>query len=233
MTDTDTRPAAYEECADCKGSMRLVGHTDHYSDGFIPADAQGAIPDPPTPDVEATDESTKSKPRAKTPDTSKITPDAINGATLAAPDLVSAAQPMRERSPEQKVMDGVAVKAYAEWVKADRPSAWGKVPVVTYFVTAEEAPAYRYLIRRACAIVPPDGNSIGVRVRFGNEFTLSEQMAEKIGRPDDAGKTVLAWAAVDKRSSDERHTNPPVEGTKEGDSQVQAKAEQAGRGKKK
>jgi hypothetical protein len=22
----------YEECADCKGSMRLAGHTDHYDD---------------------------------------------------------------------------------------------------------------------------------------------------------------------------------------------------------
>lgn len=217
MTDTDTRPA-----------------DEQTPDAQTPDSAQ--TPDGQTPDGQV--EETKPKPRAKTPDTSKITADAINGATLAAPDLVAAAQPMRERSAEQKEMDKVAERAYAEWVKADRPSAWGKVPVVTYFVTAEEAPAYRYLIKRACAIVKPEGNSIGVRVRFGNEFTLSEQMAQKINRPDDAGKTVLAWAAVDKRSteSDDKktaHSNPPVEGTKEGDSQVQAKAEQAGRGKKK
>lgn len=217
MTDTDTRPA------------------DEQTPDAQTPDAQQTPDGAQTPDGQA--EETKPKARAKTPDTSKITPDAINAAVLAAEDLVTAAQPMRERSAEQKVMDGVAVKAYAEWVKAGRPSAWGKVPVVTYFVTAEEAPAYRYLIKRACAIVPPDGNSIGVRVRFGNEFTLSEQMAQKINRPDDAGKTVLAWAAVDKRTTEAdkketAHSNPPVEGTEPGDSQVHARAEQAGRGKK-
>jgi hypothetical protein len=29
-------------------------------------------------------------------------------------------------------------------------------------------------------------------------------MAAKIGRPDDAGKTVLAWAAVDKRTMEDK-----------------------------
>ena len=174
---------------------------------------------------QATEQATESKPRAKAPDTSGISAEAINAATLAAPDLIHAAQPMRERSTEQKLMDKVAERAYAEWVKAERPSAWAKVPVVTYFLSPDDVAAYRYLIRRACAIVEPQDGSIGVRVRFGNEFTLSQQMAEKIGRPDDAGKTVLAWAAVDKRATEERKTETAGgEVNADGDSPTQAKA---------
>jgi hypothetical protein len=142
--------------------------------------------------------------RAKAPDTSGIELDAINAAALAPADLIEASAPTRERKPEQKAMDEVAAKAYAAWLKAQRPTVWGKMPVVTYFLTEEEVPGYRYLIRRACSIVEPAEGSPGVRVRFGNEFTLSEEMAAKIGRPDDAGKTVLAWAAVDKRTMEDK-----------------------------
>lgn len=142
--------------------------------------------------------------RSKAPDTSKVTLDAIGRASLAAPDLITASAPTRERSVEQKAMDAVAEKAYAAWLKADKPTVWGKMPVITYFLTDEEVAPYRYLIRRACSIVEPAEGSPGVRVRFGNEFTLSETMAEKIGRPDDAGKTVLSWAAVDKRTMEDK-----------------------------
>ncbi len=144
------------------------------------------------------------KPRAKTPDTTTVNLDAINAATLAPSDLVNASAPMRERSDQQKAMDKVAARAYEAWVKADRPSVWAKIPVVTYFLSEEDVPKYRYLIRRACAIVEPVGDSAGVRVRFGNEFTLSEAMAEKLSMPDNAGKTVLAWAAVDKRTMEDK-----------------------------
>jgi hypothetical protein len=172
-------------------------------------------PTAPTPDPKTEGDKTdeKAKPaRAKAPDTSKITAEGINAAVLAIPDLVSAAAPVRERSAEQKVMDGVAAKAYAEWIKAKKPSVWQKMPVVTYFLDAEEVPAYRYLIRRACAIVEPADGSTGVRVRFGNEFTLSEGMAAKIKRPELTGKTVLAWAAIDKReASDDKSKNPAVQ----------------------
>lgn len=153
---------------------------------------------------EGTEAATPATPRAKAPDTSTVALDAINAATLAAPDLITASAPMRERSDQQKAMDKVAARAYEAWVKADRPSVWAKIPVVTYFLSEDDVKKYRYLIRRACAIVEPVGDSAGVRVRFGNEFTLSEAMAEKIGRPDDSGKTVLAWAAVDKRTMEDK-----------------------------
>lgn len=154
--------------------------------------------------TEGPEEAKETKPRQKAPDTSNVSLDSINAATLAVADLVNASAPMRERSEQQKAMDAVAVKAYNEWVKADRPSVWQKMPVVTYFLSTEDVPKYRYLIRRACSIVEPVEGYPSVRVRFGNEFTLSETMAGKIGRPDDAGKTVLAWAAVEKRSAEDK-----------------------------
>lgn len=152
----------------------------------------------------APEDAKETKPRQKAPDTSTVALDAINAATLAPSDLINASAPMRERSDQQKAMDKVAARAYEAWVKADRPSVWAKIPVVTYFLSEEDVTKYRYLIRRACAIVEPVGDSAGVRVRFGNEFTLSEAMAEKLGMPDNAGKTVLAWAAVDKRTMEDK-----------------------------
>jgi hypothetical protein len=146
----------------------------------------------------ATGEADKTTKR-RIPDVSDVTLDAINGAALGSADLIAASAPVRERSDQQKAMDAVATRAYEAWVKAEKPGTWGKMPVVTYFLDAEELPKFRYLIRRACEFVEPVEGSPGVRVRFGNEFTLREDMAAKIGKPDFAGKTVLAWAAVDKR----------------------------------
>ena len=148
----------------------------------------------------ATEGDKEKRTRAKAPDTSKINVDAIQGAALAAPSLIAASVPERARSDAQKAMDAVATRAYDAWLKAGKPTLWQKTPVVTYFLTPEEVPAYRYLIRRACDIVEPAEGSPGVRVRFGNEFTLTEAQAKEIDRPSDAGKTVLAWTAIDKRN---------------------------------
>jgi hypothetical protein len=150
---------------------------------------------------------TATRQRTKAPDTSGITEDAIqSGFVTVGGGLAAAGAPVRERKPEQKLMDAVAAKAYAEWVEAGKPSQWEKLPVVTYFLDDEELPKYRYLIRRACAIVEPENGASGVTVRFGNEFTLSEKMAYKLdpenqnGLIDNIGKNVLMWAAVDKRT---------------------------------
>ena len=116
--------------------------------------------------------------------------------------LVEAGKPMRERSDEQKEMDRVAAAAYQRWIDAGRPTLWAKMPVITYFAKdATEAAAFTYLIKRAVQVVEPTGDSTGVRAHFGNQFTLSEQMAEKINRPEEAGKIVIMWAAIDKRKT--------------------------------
>jgi hypothetical protein len=148
---------------------------------------------------EGTESAESTTRKRRIPDVSDVSLDAINGAALGSDLLIAASAPVRERSEQQKAMDKVATRAYAAWNEAEKPSVWAKMPVVTYFLDADELPKYRYLIRRACEFVEPSEGSPGVRVRFGNEFTLREDMATKIGRPADAGKTVLAWAAVDKR----------------------------------
>lgn len=137
-------------------------------------------------------------------------------------DLRAQTQPVRNRKPVQQAMDKVAAKAYTDWVAAGRPTTWQRMPVITYFIDpgTEDGDGsladYRRWIRAAVSIVPAepyekDGKKIepnGVRARFGSEFVLSEAMAQKIGKPEHAGKTVLAWAAIDKRNvSDKSNGN--------------------------
>lgn len=147
----------------------------------------------------------------KQEDIEKISVDAINSAELAeniSALLVRATAPQRVRTDQQLAMDAVALRAYRAWVSKNRPAAWGRLPAVTYFLNPDEVDHWKYLIRRACEIIEPvpfadkDGNEVsapGVRVRFGTTVTLTPELAEKIGRPDDEGKTILSWAAVDKR----------------------------------
>lgn len=146
--------------------------------------------------------------RTPTPDTSDVSPDAIKAAVIADPndpelgdaaEFFAAGQPQRARKAEQVAMDEVAQAAYQKWVKADRPTKWANMPVVTFYLTDEELPKYKLLIRRACKFATPEGEDEAVKEHLGNEFTLNEKMAEKIGRPDEAGKNVLMWAAVAKR----------------------------------
>ena len=159
----------------------------------------------PTPDAPLTDEQkAAAKAAAEKATADKIA--AIAGAeTAPTPDgdlsFISATTPVRARSAVQEAMDAVAVKAYADWIAADRPVLWQKMPVITYFLDPEELPEYRKLIRRSAQVVVPEGDSTGARVRFGKEFVLSDKMAEKIGKPNAAGKTVLAWAVIDKRKN--------------------------------
>jgi hypothetical protein len=136
-------------------------------------------------------------------------------ATSETADLRTASTPVRNRKPVQQAMDGVVQQAYADWVAAGRPTTWQRMPVITYFVDpgTEDGHGsladYRKWIRGGASVAIPepfekDGKTVepsGVRVRFGKEFTLTEKMAAKIGHPENAGKTVLAWAAIDKRNT--------------------------------
>jgi len=139
---------------------------------------------------------------------------AVQGFTATeSGEFRNSTQPVRNRKPVQLAMDGVAQQAYADWVDAGRPTVWQRMPVITYFIDpgTEDGHGsladYRKWIRAAVLIATPtpyekDGETIeptGVRVRWGKDFTLTPKMAEKIGKPEEAGKTVLAWAAVDKR----------------------------------
>jgi hypothetical protein len=155
-----------------------------------------ATPDGQAPDGEQAPELTPEQ----VAEAAKIA--AVSGFTVApTEEFRTATTPVRKRSPVQAAMDAVAASAYADWIKADRPSTWSRMPVITYFLDPEEVEDYKRMIRRAVLNLDPDDpeKANGVRARFGKEFPLTEKMAEKIGKPDEAGKTVLAWAAVDKR----------------------------------
>lgn len=136
-------------------------------------------------------------------------------ATSETADLRTASTPVRNRKPVQQAMDKVVQQAYTDWTTAGRPTTWQRMPVITYFVDPGiedgkdlgSLADFRKWIRAGAQVAIPepyekDGKTIepsGVRVRFGKEFTLTEKMAAKIGHPENAGKTVLAWAAIDKR----------------------------------
>lgn len=165
-------------------------------DGDTPTTGEAPTPTPATPAKAA---------RAKAPDTSGITAEGIKSAVLAMDVLLSASEPERARKDEQKLMDDVVANAYKRWVEAGRPTLWQKMPVGTYFLTEDELRPYKYLITQAAKIVKPEPDekgevAPGVTIRFGNEFTLTEEVAQRIeGHEQDAGKTVLAFAAIDKQ----------------------------------
>jgi hypothetical protein len=136
---------------------------------------------------------------------------AIEDFSEAPAELLDDTTPVRKRSDLQRAMDAIAQRTYQAWVDRGRPSVWTKLPVITYYRDPEKVAERRKLIRKACDLVKAqpytrdDGHEVkptGVRVRFGKEaFILTEEKAAAIGRPDDAGKVVLSWSAVDKRKS--------------------------------
>ena len=126
----------------------------------------------------------------------------IQGVFIVPEDLAKATVPVRKRNDFQLAMDQVAQDAYDRWIEKGRPTVWARMPVVTYFLDPEDVAERRKLIRKTTAAVRPEEGVSGVRIRFGKEaFTLTEEMAARIGRPDDAGKTVLSWAVQNKRSN--------------------------------
>jgi hypothetical protein len=222
QTDTITRPAESDNKTAWLGYVVTMGTDPEEANKLTKAELMALYPETPDGGPESngeTPETPAATPaRNKAPDTSDVSIDAIRAAVVADPtdpdlgdasEFFAAGAPQRARKPEQAAMDEVAAAAYAKWVAADRPSQWAKMPVVTFYLSEEDLPKYRYLIRRAAKIVEPIEPDTGVREHFGNEFTLREDMAKKIGREDDAGKTVLMWAAIAKRkvSEDDQRRN--------------------------
>ncbi len=206
QTETIARPSERDHKAEwIKWAVATHGMTETEA-ADLTKDALMALPAANGSGEEAPTGETTSRKRKPTPDTSGVKIEDIEAAALIRPDedteaafLMEAGQPQRARKPEQLAMDAIAQKLYQRWVDAGRPSQWAKMPVITYYRNEDEVAAWKYLIRRACAVAEAVEPDTGVRVHFGNDFTLSERMAAKIGRPDDAGKTVIMWAAIAKR----------------------------------
>jgi hypothetical protein len=186
-----------------------MSHTDTEQAGRRGARRE-QTPDQPTPEPTLTDEQKAAAEKAAAEKAEAEQLAAIAGVT--SPDLAefrAATTPVRARKPPQLAMDAVAQSAYNDWVAAERPTTWSRIPVKTYFLASpEDVTKYRTLIRKACEIIvaepyEKEGETVspsGVRARIGKEFVLTEKMAAKINKPGEAGKTVLAWAVVDKRN---------------------------------
>lgn len=135
----------------------------------------------------------------------------IESATEAPAELLDETTPTRKRGDLQRAIDAIALRTYEAWIEKGRPSVWAKLPVITYYLDPEKVAERRKLIRKSPQVVRAqpyrrdDGEYIeptGVRIRWGaDDLVLTHEKAEKIGRPDDAGKTVLSWCVVDKRKS--------------------------------
>lgn len=206
QTTTVERPANSDSKATWVAYAMTQGHTEPEVANLSKSELVKRFGQPSGDGDQPGGDAEQAKTKTKAPDTSKITADAINAAVLATPELRTSSVPVRARKPEQVLMDAVAARAYSAWVEAGKPTQWEKMPVITYFLTdAEEERAYRFLIVNACKVLDSVTDGItGVRARFGNSFTLSEQMAEKIGKPEEAGKIVLAWTAIDKRATEDK-----------------------------
>jgi hypothetical protein len=132
------------------------------------------------------------------PDTSAFDLNAIAGAVAAPAEVITLSQPTVERKPEQLAMDKVVERAHAAWVKAGRPSAWAKMPVVTYYLDPTHVEGYKYLIRRAA-------DFHGIRPRFGTPTRVTRSLIGKLAAAGTVlpveyeGREILAWAAMDKR----------------------------------
>jgi len=178
----------------------------------------------PKTDAPAADPKTEPKPETDAQKAERELLEAVRGFTatpaMVSPDgqrgesdgtLMTLSQPTRTRKNVQVAMDQVARQAYADWVKAGRPTIWQRMPVITYFLKPEEVAKYKTWIRKTQDpnVVTPepytkDNKRIepsGVRVRFGTDFVLTEALAEKIGQKEHVGKTVVAWAVIDKRAN--------------------------------
>lgn len=108
----------------------------------------------------------------------------------------AAAQPKNKRSPAQLALDGIVPQIHEAWVKAGKPSAFGKLPTVSYPVAPEGAAKLRTMIRKAADVQEPQK----MRARFGQDVTITPDMAVTMGLdPEaDAGKTLVTFAIMDK-----------------------------------
>lgn len=212
MTDTDQ--AEQDMYQTEQAEQAALAELTEQADGEQAASEQGE-------QAELTDEEKAAKAAAAAEALAAELAD-IEGFSEVPAELLDETTPQRKRNDKQRAMDAIAVRSYAAWVERGRPSVWAKLPVITYYLDPDKVADRRKLIRKACEAVKPqpytrdDGERIeptGVRVRFGaEEFVLTDEKAAKIGRPDDAGKTVLSWVAVDKRKSNRTAANGDGDG---------------------
>lgn len=143
---------------------------------------------------------------------SSITLDDLDAAFVLAAPLAATAAPKNKRSEVQAKMDAKVLEVHALWIKAGRPSVWGRQVesgcVVTYFLSPEAVSAREKLINKACAF---HGN---IRPKYGTQFVVTEELLSKFNLPAEyLGRKALSFTVVDKR---ERSTGTTATSAGEG-----------------
>ena len=147
---------------------------------------------------------TEGQPTEGQPTEGAATLDDIDGAFILAAPLATVAQPKNKRNELQEKMDKKVLEVHELWVKAGRPSVWGKQVesgcVVTYFLAPEHVSAREKLVNKACDF---HGN---IRAKWGTAFTVTPEMRAEMAKkgvnlPEDyVGRTALSFTVVDKRA---------------------------------
>lgn len=138
----------------------------------------------------------EAKPEVKTDDGLSL--DFIGtGGFMLAPELATAAAPVRARSDKQKKMDEVVAKLHKAWVAAGKPNTWEKMVagrcVTTYFVEPDKAADLHKLINRAVTFH-------GLRSRMGTSFKVTSAHVSKYNLPANyEGREAVSFAILDKR----------------------------------
>lgn len=120
---------------------------------------------------------------------------------LAAP-LATVAAPKNKRNEQQEKMDKKVLEIHERWVKAGKPSVWGKQVetgcVVTYFLLPEAVAARVKLVNKAADF---HGN---LRAKWGTAFDVTEEIRADMARrgvnlPEEyVGRKAVSFTIVDK-----------------------------------
>jgi hypothetical protein len=114
--------------------------------------------------------------------------------TANVPGVKTLAQPKNKRSEAQKALDGVVPQIHAAWVEAGKPSAFAKLPTVSYPVDPERSSNLHGMIRKAADLH-------GLRARFGQDVTVTPEVAKALELNDaQIGSVLVTFAIMDKSS---------------------------------
>lgn len=133
--------------------------------------------------------------------------DFINsGLTVTAGnDLVKKlAQPKNKRSDAQVALDEKVPEIHAAWVKAGKPSAFAKIPTVSYPVHPTRASNMHGMIRKAA-------DFHGLRARFGQDVVITPEVANALGLPDTQHGNVLVTFGIMDKSKSASNGDAPAE----------------------
>lgn len=135
--------------------------------------------------------------KAKEYDFSALSLEALSAPAAVTEELASKAAPTRTRDEKQLVMDKVVKQVHADWIAAEKPAAWAKMPKAAYAVDPKAVEGLQYLINRAASFH-------GLAVRYGSAVR------------DANGRQLVVFAVRDRHPREAKpEAKPEAEGKPE------------------